>query len=751
MKIVYNKFKQLNLKYHKRYLIIPVVILIFFLAFFTIYNKVRKITINEFNNQQLLLAKTASQGITSFFENQQSQLTFLAKLNDIIVFSSEGKNLMSNYYQSNSNILAAITRVDHQGIILHTYPENKSVIGKDISKQDHVQRIIKEQKAIISDVFLAVQGYLAVAIHVPIFKANKFDGSIAILVPLNDLGKVHIGSIGNQKKGHIWLMSENNVEIYCSIKEHVGKPFLKTTHNHHSSHNLLKQISGKQSGTVQGQHQDLGSIDKNNVHDMYITFYKIHLGNTYWTTLISYREKEVYIALTQFRNQLIIVFLMLLIALSFYFFSLVKVRKVLNEEKKRKEAEIIIQEKSREIAIQNKEYALLNEELTKSNLKLKKAKVKAEENSLQLNLIADNLVHGMIYQVALIDEKKRQFNYVSDAVNSLYSCTPEEAMQNPDLIYGKIHPEDIASLIEKEKEALKNMSIFKAEARVIKPDGSYRWAYYISKPRLINGIPNWDGIDFDITERKQLEFDLLKAKEKAEESDQLKSAFLANISHEIRTPMNGIIGFAQLLKEPKLTEGEQQQYIKVIEESGEQMLNIINAIVDISKIEAGMVEMKVSNTNINEQIAYVYTFFKPEAHKKGIELKTKKTLKNHDANFKIDREKLLGILINLIKNALKFTNSGQIEFGYTISNNKGQSCIDFFVADTGIGIPPHALDTIFKRFVQAKTTDYKIREGAGLGLSLVKSYVELMGGKIWVKSEEGLGSTFYFSLPYPNA
>jgi PAS domain S-box-containing protein len=248
----------------------------------------------------------------------------------------------------------------------------------------------------------------------------------------------------------------------------------------------------------------------------------------------------------------------------------------------------------------------------------------------------------------------------------------------------------------------------------------------------------------NITERKIAEQELIKAKEKAEESDRLKSAFLANMSHEIRTPMNGILGFAELLKEPSLSGEEQQEYIQIIEKSGNRMLNIINDIVDISKIEAGLMKLDIRETNINEQIEYIYTFFKPEVEAKGLKISFNAPLTAKEATIKTDREKVYAILTNLVKNAIKFSEKGSIELGY---GRKGND-IEFFVKDTGIGIPTERQRAIFERFIQADIYDKMARQGAGLGLSISKAYVEMLGGKIWVESQEGFGSTFYFTLPY---
>jgi PAS domain S-box-containing protein len=252
----------------------------------------------------------------------------------------------------------------------------------------------------------------------------------------------------------------------------------------------------------------------------------------------------------------------------------------------------------------------------------------------------------------------------------------------------------------------------------------------------------------NITERKQAELELIKAKECAEESDRLKSAFLANMSHEIRTPMNGILGFAELMKEPNLKGEEQQEYIRIIEKSGARMLNIINDIIDISKIEAGLMKLDIQNSNINEQIEYIYTFFKPEVEAKEMKLSFKNTLPSKEAIINTDREKLFAILTNLVKNAIKYTNEGSIIFGYDIVETLHATSLRFYVKDTGIGIQKDRQKFIFERFVQADIADKMARQGAGLGLSITKAYVEMLGGKIWVESEEGKGSTFYFTLPY---
>ena len=252
----------------------------------------------------------------------------------------------------------------------------------------------------------------------------------------------------------------------------------------------------------------------------------------------------------------------------------------------------------------------------------------------------------------------------------------------------------------------------------------------------------------DITERKQIEKKLNNALEKATEADRLKSAFLANMSHEIRTPMNGILGFAELLKKSDLTGDEQNEYIIIIEKAGERMLNIINDIISISKIESGELDINLSDTNIHDQLDFVYNLLKLEAKNKGLSLSFINKLPDKEAIINTDREKLFAILTNLVKNAIKYTEKGSIEFGCEIVELKNALTLQFYVKDTGIGIPKNRQIAIFERFVQADIVDKMARQGVGLGLSISNSFIKMLGGKIWVESEEGLGSTFYFTLPY---
>ncbi|MCO5250188.1 MAG: PAS domain S-box protein [Candidatus Kapabacteria bacterium] len=247
----------------------------------------------------------------------------------------------------------------------------------------------------------------------------------------------------------------------------------------------------------------------------------------------------------------------------------------------------------------------------------------------------------------------------------------------------------------------------------------------------------------NVKSRLTLEQNLIIEKEKAEESDRLKSAFLANMSHEIRTPMNGILGFTELLLDPDLTSEEKEEYISIVKQSGQRMLNTVNDIVEISRIEAGIVTVVLKEVDVQQRLAEIIRFFTTEAINKGLKLILENEVPKTVTVISTDQSKLDSILTNLIKNAIKYTESGMIKVGCMIQEDS----LEFYVKDTGIGIPAERQQAIFERFIQADIVDKMARQGSGLGLAISRAYVEMLGGKIWVESEESKGSTFYFTLP----
>ncbi|WP_320111696.1 response regulator [Draconibacterium orientale] len=247
----------------------------------------------------------------------------------------------------------------------------------------------------------------------------------------------------------------------------------------------------------------------------------------------------------------------------------------------------------------------------------------------------------------------------------------------------------------------------------------------------------------NITEKNAIITKLKEAKEKAEESNRLKSVFLQNISHEIRTPMNAIIGFMSLLKDSPVDEETRIQFYDIINKSGERLLDTVNDLIDISQIETQQIKVNKTAINISELLATLQNTGTPLAAQNNNTVTCTSKYLRTKTILHTDKNLLTGILTNLLSNAMKFTSNGTIEIG---STDKGNDIV-FFVKDTGTGIPENRLEAIFDRFVQADLSLSRAHEGAGLGLSIAKAYAQLLGGDLWVESEVGKGSTFFFNLP----
>lgn len=263
---------------------------------------------------------------------------------------------------------------------------------------------------------------------------------------------------------------------------------------------------------------------------------------------------------------------------------------------------------------------------------------------------------------------------------------------------------------------------------------------------ITTGILLYMLVKKEISKRTIIEQELIASKDKAEESNRLKSAFLLNISHEIRTPLNAILGFSDLLRRDLIVPEKKDKYISYIKQRGLDLLNIINDLIAISEIEANSISIHKNNFCINQLLDELNDFYLkllllyPD---KTIKLKTHKQLPTSHSIIFSDEERIKQILNNLLNNAIKFTESGFVEFGYTLKKNK----LIFYVSDTGIGISDKNLNSIFKRFSQIESSLTRNYGGLGIGLSISKSLVELLGGIIWIETKEGIGTTFSFELP----
>jgi len=286
------------------------------------------------------------------------------------------------------------------------------------------------------------------------------------------------------------------------------------------------------------------------------------------------------------------------------------------------------------------------------------------------------------------------------------------------------------------------------ELRFIRKDGQVRWADVTSVVIEMENTPAFLVTAHDINARVQMEQELMAAKERAEQADKLKAAFLANLSHEIRTPMNSIIGFSSLIRRESVSRADIEEYTEIISYSTNRLLRMIDDILEISKIETNQVTLVETTFSLHQLLDEMVVYCREEKIRLGkpdlaVELALPRG--GRSPEIMADQARVSQILVNLLDNALKFTRNGTLRFGYSL--RKDRFC-EFFVSDTGIGIPVEKHKDIFKSFYQVDYDNARKFGGAGLGLSICKSLVERMGGSIWLESAKGEGTTFYFTMPF---
>ena len=395
---------------------------------------------------------------------------------------------------------------------------------------------------------------------------------------------------------------------------------------------------------------------------------------------------------------------------------------------------------------QNEEYAALNEELKKRNQQI----LSINKELQQASDIFMNIRTGLhIYHLENPDDDRTlrmiAVNPAAERLTGIHASNMigKTIDENFPGLREKGIPDDYANVV-RTKISKQFEDIIYGDNRIV--EGAFSFNAFPLPDNCV-GI-SFENISEQMKARKAIvenNFQLKTAKEKAEESDRLKSAFLANMSHEIRTPMNGIMGFSMMLADNSLPNDTRETYLKIINSSCEQLLHLVNDIIDISKIEAGQIDLSESSFDLKELFDEVFSFYSLTIQEKGIgfviELSEILSEKHVIVS---DRIKLRQLLDNLLSNAIKFTQTGKIIFRYEIAG-------DYFkieIEDTGIGIQEDFQAIIFERFRQVETSYTKKYGGTGLGLAITKAYIEKMGGKIWVRSEPGKGSTFSFILPF---
>ncbi len=702
------------MKFERYLVMVSVCVLVaFVVALYAVYGGVRERTIQDMNAGQVVYARQAAAGIRDYINNVTSTLTILARFPEIIDLNTGGEKILSSYRQLAPGEIKGVTRVDARGKILCTVPDRES-IGKDISNQEHIRLALKTHRVVVSDVFIAVQGFRTVAVHVPVFRNGVYDGTLAFLLSFESIAKRYIDNIHIGGSGYAWAVSAEGKVISSPFPDQIGKDIRDAYKNSPELLAMAENMIGGEEG-ITTFHENGNSGTSVLKHAVYVP---VSLDNTFWSIAVATPEEEVVDSLSRLRTTLLLITAALLAIYAILMYVIVRFRIVISEQRKREAVDAALFE---------------SEERYK-------------------NLFEQNPAPMLIYELGSL-----QMLRVNDAFRQHYGFTSEDiaTMRLTDL-----YPEDLKGPIT---ELIKQLRGYRnvGEWRHVKKDGSVIHIVACSNDMTYAGRKARVAVITDVTDRVIAEekmrtlnihleqgvaertAELKIAKEKAESADQLKSAFLATMSHELRTPLNSIIGFTGilLLDMAGPLNDEQRKQLRMVQTSAAHLLALINDVLDISKIEAGQLQVVLKNYDLRQSLEHVISSVRPLAQRKGLALKANISPEVHE--FISDARRVEQVFLNLLNNAIKFTEHGSIAVDCRIID--GTLTTKF--SDTGIGIKPEDMEHLFKPFRQVDSGITRSHEGTGLGLSICKRLVEKLGGTIAVESTFGSGSTFTVVLP----
>jgi PAS domain S-box-containing protein len=668
------------------------------LVFNLIYEKAKESAINRLNDEQLIHAKQAARGIEEYFSTWTGILTSLSKMDEIETVDAVGKRQMQLFYDAHQDQIRSFTRMDEQGTILFTVPDNES-IGRSLTHQKHVQELLKTRKPVISDVFRTVQGYDAVALHVPVFKGAQFKGSIAIIINFQSLAKRYLEIIKIGKTGYAWVVSRDGTELYCPVPGHTGNSVLSNCKEFPSiiamAHNMLKGQSGNTTYTFNMiSNTKIAPVTKHAV------YYPINLGNTFWSIVVASSSEEILFSLSSYRNRLILVMVLALIGGIIIAGLGVKALLIVKEENVRAHAE-------EELRANEQRYRHLF------------------ERNPAMMLICER---GNLQVLA-----------VNEAFLLNYGYSNEEALA---LRFTDLYPvEEQARVIEAATKISGYCS--SGEWHHCRKDGTRLTIVATSNDISYQGRKARITVITDITERKRLEEQLHQA-QKIESIGRLAGG----VAHDFNNMLGVIMGHAELgrlhIDPGHRVYSDLMAISKTAERSAEltrQLLafarkqTIAPKVLNLNEVVTGM--LKMLQRLIGEDISLAWH---PGANLWPV---------------KIDSSQLDQILANLCVNARDALDDvGRITIETCNSVIAESFCAEetdmvpgeyvcLSVRDTGHGMDKQTLANIFEPFFTTK----ELGKGTGLGLATVYGAVKQNNGYIYVNSEAGAGTTFSIYLP----
>jgi PAS domain S-box-containing protein len=714
-------------------------VLLIIAGFLTVnlYKEVEKQVIEQLLLKQEIYTKQASKSIESFFGNLNNSLSFLAKSNHIINADKNLDEELEKYFNSNKNEIKAVTRISKDGIILSTFPFVKDVIDRDVSFQKHNKQIIELQKPIISDVMLAVQGYRAIIYAYPVFKNGIYDGCISVLIPFNHIAEKFLEEIKIGETGITFVLSENGIELFCSLPDHIGESIIPTATRSPSMNAMVNDMLAGKSGRAK-YIQDWSGDESKEGHENHAAYKKVDLGNTFWSIAVTVSEDEVLAINRGFILKLVIIGTVVGILLLVITFIYIRYRnKTIEYLRQSEEKHRIVTEQTGQLIY---EYNPHTDVITWGGAIEELSGYTPEEFNKISYKESLELIHP--------DDKGEQLKKISRAKKNQTNYRGEYRVRvkNGSYIYVQ---NNAGFLLDREKNRIRVFGVIRnitdqkdAELTLIKYQQDLEG---LVKARTAELDALNKTLKDDIKRREQVEEELKKAIVRVEKSEKLKTEFLAQMSHEIRTPINTILSFSNLIKDEleKYADEELRYGFTGMQSAGIRIIRTIDLILNMSELQTDTYEYKPKQVDIyNDVIIKLKIEYARLADEKGLDFIISGNLGNTIVH--ADEYAVFQIFANLIDNAIKYTQSGKIEIKF---NSIETDRLKISVSDTGIGISEEFLPNLFTTFRQEEGGYTRKFEGNGLGLALVKKYCELIKADIKVESKKHVGSIFTVSFP----
>ena len=711
--------------------IVPVLVGLHYV--FLLYGKIEEKSIDLVIELKLTAIEQVANSINTQFRLIKSDITSLSRRSTIINLNDEGKKEIDSYYATHDSFFVSVTRIDKNGYITYSAP-HKNVIGRYVGNQAHNILSAKTEKPVISDVFMAVQGFHAISYTVPVIKKDKYDGAIAVLIPISKLGELLFHTSKLNGNSRAFFISESGINLFSTFdKHHIGESYITKSGIDPALIQIYKNMLMKKSGTE--IYSGYTSLIANEKTKKWITYKPIILENTFWSVGIIISENEILGKIRGLKSDTLIIILISLVSFALliilYIFSSKRAQK---EIRKRDQKYTVVTEQTGQIVYdfdvesgEVKWSGAINEVTGFEESEFKKNKV----DELKKLVHPDDLhIYSETFNSDLSQNKKHTWEYRIKTKNGNYVFIEDNCLVIVEEGTGRL----------KHFGTMKNITNRKrAEALLIENKENLE-LLVVERTKKLEELN--EQLQNEIQKLKETEEQLIIQKEKAEESDKLKSEFLAQVSHEIRTPLNNILSFASLIQseakgkiEDDLLEG-----FYVVNHAGARIIRTVDLILNMSELQTKSYKPNMTEIDlITDIIMPLLAESKLYADSKGLTLDLQVDDSTKEVIIVSDRYSVGQIFSNLIDNAIKYTEKGGV---IVEVNPRSDGSVRVNVSDTGIGISQEYLSELFTPFSQEEQGYTRKYEGNGLGLALVKKYCEINNADIKVESQKGKGTTF---------